>query len=712
MEERQQRYLVSEVHQHQTINKMKTFNLCLLSLLLIVVTISFVSAGLSQEAHNIPESGTGSIGVNLTSGVRIYANQNVSIYSITFNSQMTGSIVKVLNETGGISGVTDKIINQSSIINKVAQINVSLIQGRYYTISVTNESGTWNEFAYIDYPYPILGRTINWVNGSRLNVTGITSIRNIESIFILDNLYNINQSTYNTTSAETAFEGFTGTLNSASPVSSAILFYNNTAYSASVSNLGNNLYSLSRGLDIPLLGNNSYYFYPFYWNVTFVNGTNIISGSLGQKSYLINLTKCTSAPLNIPYINYTIKDEDTLSTINASIDSLIFSYYLGSGALSKSYTFLNQLSQNNLGICFSPSYLPTYVTGTIRYSNLTAYPQRIYSFAQTQYTNSTILNTLYLLNTANGIYSSIQTAESTGATISSVLITVERSINNEWVVVGQQETGSDGLSTFWVNPNYPHRITAEKTGYSTAQVTITPSQTTYTLVMVRSSGSATYNGTLTGIKWKTSPAIGPTDPGTYTFGFNLTASLGNLDGSYCKIELVNAETGASLSSTTGGSAYGCNLSLTYTLVEDIRYRGIYSIDTTETSGFVILDNDAYWYTLSKNSSNNLNLRSFFTDFRDNPDFGTGLRQEFSRTIAFFFILVMLIAIITFFTGYDFSNPGWAMIILLAPIAIASTVGFFTFSALSSNPWIQKYTILLILIFSIGGFVLNYISKNN
>lgn len=519
----------------------------------------------------------------------------------------------------------------------------------------------------------------------------------------------VNTNTFNSTTYETARESFYSNISIVPgyTLSSASLYYDGTAYSATTTNIGGDDYSVSRAIDIPtgVQSNN------WFWSLVFSNGFNQNLSVNSQSVSLINLSQYGSTPQNVAFLNFTFRDEDTNDLINATIDSISFTYGLGLLTTNKSLSLSNIQSQFNYGLAFSPKDKTVNIAGTVRYSNLTNYPQRVYSFDSTPYTNSTTLQTLYLLSSANGIYSSIQTSESTGATISGVQLTVERFINSEWVVVGQQTTGSDGLATFWVNPNYEHRITAIKSGYITTQQTITPSQSTYTLIMTRDSGSATYNGSLTGIVWKATPAVGPISPGTQTFNLNLTASLRNLDGSFCKMELVNAETSASLTSTTGGNAGGCNLSFSYNLVENVKYRAIYSIDLDSTDGFVIIDNDAYWFTINKNATNTLNIRSFFQDFKDLPEFGEGLRAEFSRTIVFFFILVCLLGILTFTTGYDFANPGWAMIIVLAPVAIASTVGFFEFSGLSTNDWVQKYSILMILIFMISGFVMSYVGRN-
>lgn len=101
-------------------------------------------------------------------------------------------------------------------------------------------------------------------------------------------------------------------LNNTCTISSADLVYNNTVSSGTIASKPNNLYDLSRILNIPLVDaevNNS-----FYWNITYSNcGTQ---QSLQNNQSVLNIGIDDCSAFSILILNYTMRDEVTQSMIN------------------------------------------------------------------------------------------------------------------------------------------------------------------------------------------------------------------------------------------------------------------------------------------------------------------------------------------------------------------------------------------------------------
>ncbi len=470
---------------------------------------------------------------------------------------------------------------------------------------------------------------------------------------------------------ETETQVFNVTFNVTSGTPSGNLWHNGTKYSGSSSNIDGDQWRLSRTLQIPIgSGIKS-----VFWE--------IISGSLSynasaqsQTVSTINLSYCGEAGGNVPYLNFTFKDESTDLDLNASNDLSDFTYWLGDGSINKSFIVTNTTENPSYAFCFSPPSEDLTVDLTFKYSG-SGYPIRTFQLDDQTLTNATTDQVLYLLGSSDGIYSSIQTNEVTGTPIPGVTMTVERQFGGLWVVVGVAVGGSDGIATFWVNPNFDHRITGIKAGYVNTQVIIAPSQSLYTLVMTRTTGDAEFSGSTEGMSWKTSPPSGYLAPGEYYFTFNLSTSLNNLDGGFCKFELVNS-TQDIVASTTGGNSSNCNLGITYTHLASERIFGKLYVDTTNTTGYILIDSDQRWTDIEGTDVSTWStIFSFFTELKDLDEWGDGShRQEWNRTVAFFLFLTIGVGIFSFFTQWDSQYPGVAVIMVFSVIMMASFSGWF------------------------------------
>ncbi|GAJ05715.1 unnamed protein product, partial [marine sediment metagenome] len=233
--------------------------------------------------------------------------------------------------------------------------------------------------------------------------------------------------------------------------------------------------------------------------------------------------------------------------------------------------------------------------------------------------------------------------------------------------------------TFWLDPDYDHKITATKTGYSSVQVTHRPTQSIYTIVMGATAGDAEYESDYEGLDWIIKPTSGPlTANNSYLFTFNLTATKSNLVN--CKMEITN------ITQTILASAAGCtdssqiNLSLTFNVSDHPYLYGRYSVDVGD--GYFTVDTDAYWIifeeTLNITSGTLKNFFEHLSDFSTIRVFGEEEhKSEFSRIILFFLVLFIAMGSISYSTGWEMQTQGGALLVLFPVVLFASIGGFFT-----------------------------------
>jgi len=595
------------------------------------------------------------------------------------------------------------------------------------TINITYPVGT------IDYAY--LGQNISfnwtvsdinleqcWYNYNNTNTSVTCTDQNTS--FILTNQKNItfyvndsvankanftrswdykifsNSETCNLTTYETAREGFKLNLTSdGTKTVLASLVYDGTAYAST--KVGNNSEMefnknfIMSEVDIATAQNRS-----FYWNVTY--GSEVIpTKTKNQSVSRIALGLC-NATLIYPYITFIFEDEETTLATNASIDTSTWTYYLGDGTVNKTLRYSTTSSAESYGFCFTPSDRIITNSLELQYSD-TGYPQRRWSTSGSL-TNTTSTPTLYMLSSADGTYSVYQVQNTVGSGIEGVEVIAERQFAGEWALVEQGVTDSSGGFTGWLDPDYDHRMTFTKEGYTTQQVTVRPSSSTYTVVMSSGEAEATYNSSREGLSWTVYPDLGKVlfPNTTQMFLFNITANLSNIVS--CKMEVINNNS-VSMGTTIGCDSKGGNLSLSIPLGKNRSTRAIYSVDIGE--GYFILDADAYWGIIDMNIPERGTLVAFFKHARELNQFGNDdNRQEYSRIVFFFLMLSIIMGYISYNTGWDFSTAGGSMCFMTFLIIFASYGGFLTISYTGANNWLDQYVVALITSLITGGYILN------
>ena len=343
--------------------------------------------------------------------------------------------------------------------------NVSLfIDG---ILNETNSSGT-NNTEYF-FTKTIDNGNHNWTYES-CNANGCTTAttRNLKIGFIE------NSQTFNSSSFETKLETFiiNVTTNGNAP-SSADLIYNGTNKgSATITDIGDDNFNISKTIDIPIgTGNNSWFF------STVVNSVTFNSSSNQQEISEINLTLCQASPQNVPYLNFTFTNETVAEeSVTAEIDS-DFNYWLGSGDILKSLTFSNTTENFNYTFCFSPANQTLNAEVNLSYDNSIS---QLRSFAQTySLTNITTTQNLFLLPTADGIFVTFQVVDPAEQVISGVSANVTKEGN----IISSGITDDAGLITYFLDPDTTYVFTFSKEGLTGVTTTLVPTQTSFTIIM-------------------------------------------------------------------------------------------------------------------------------------------------------------------------------------------------------------------------------------
>jgi hypothetical protein len=463
----------------------------------------------------------------------------------------------------------------------------------------------------------------------------------------------VNSITYNLSSYETATESFV--LNITSPTgytpTNALLYYNGTSYTSTITNVGGTEYRLSRTLNVPLvtgIGNNSFY---FQWQMG-TSGQN--STTYNQSINQVSFGLC-NASLTVPYVNFTFEDEETSNNLNATIDASNWIYYLGSISVNRTYTYSTELNFSNYAFCFSPVDRSVNLDYSIQYS-FTGYPQRRYENVSS-YTNGTTNTTLYLLPTADGIYVTYQVISAAEQPIVNVHTVVERQIGAAWEMIGSGDTGDDGGVTFWLNPDYVHRLTFSRTGYDTVTHTHTPTQSTYTIYMT-SASTTNVSDHNRGISY----SIAPTDDvlnnmTTYQFNFTLSSSYWTLDE--FGFILRNSTTTLGSASSTTGTGGTVSLSVgtgNYTRIFMDYYWVIDGNYSNASRSWYVSDTGDYGYS----------VKTFFDRLKDYTTDGIFGLNEFSRTLIIFFLIFIIVGAMCWVSGvYSPAAIVWEIFALVA-----------------------------------------------
>ena len=240
----------------------------------------------------------------------------------------------------------------------------------------------------------------------------------------------------------------------------------------------------------------------------------------------INFTLCDNI-FSVPFINFTFKDEVSLSTINATITTSSFVYNISDG-IGRSYLFSNITANPSYAFCLSPPNESLTLAPNMQYA-ATGYPQRTYNPSRIALSNTTTNKILYLLGAGDGSYVTFQIINAADQPLTNVSVNLTRSISGTDTLIGAGYSGSDGGITFWQNPDAVHTACFSLSPYPQYCVTQAFTQSEYTITLGSTTGAniSDYNK---GITYSLKPTASYLENSTYyLFNFTLSSSYWDLD---------------------------------------------------------------------------------------------------------------------------------------------------------------------------------------
>lgn len=612
---------------------------------------------------------------NVTNGYSggsvFYSADNGSTWSIQTNTDWIFKIYGFINNTVGVELISPS--NDSTLSTAADQVTLTA-KGLPISGNLTNATFyLWNSSG------TLVGTNITTVTGRVENVTSaiISSLSTYGTSFVWNALFCstnsssqhacafaqanftfmtgvLESSNYsNLTTYESAREFFFANFTSVSSLipASAVLLYDNTSSSATLTQVSTNVYNVTSSINIPLGSGNK----DWKFRITFDNGNKQNLSTHTQSVGAINFTLCDASAQTVPYINISYRNDTLLQErVTASLIST-WTYWLGTGSINRTYSFTNTTENFANTFCFSPANRTMFSSYSLNYYNSYSV-QRSYSATAESISNSTTQKILYLLPTSEGIYVTFQVINNAEQTVSGASINVTKSSDGS--LIGSTTTDSAGSATFFLDPDISYTLIVTADGYEDYTTSITPTQTSYTITLGSSSiGDA--DDFSRGITYSVTPTNKTLQNGTtYLFNFSVASSFWTIDsfGFYLR-NATGIITSVSSSNNGGSVSYSFNTG-NNTLIYMQYYwliDGNYTNATTTWTVYNLYDSD--WSILR-----------FFTDLRLYTSQGMFGMTDTALTI----IVFIIIFFITGFMSYKFG--------LNSPAAIAgilfALVGFF------------------------------------
>ena len=156
------------------------------------------------------------------------------------------------------------------------------------------------------------------------------------------------------------------------------------------------------------------------------------------------------------------------------------------------------------------------------------------------------------------------------------------------------------------------------------------------------------------------------------------------------------------------------MNINYNAQENTKFFGRLSLDTTETTGYVVVNADWKWIVIDIEAKGWRTITSFFKDLTTLSEFGEGNEAEFSRIVTFFLISTIIFGVFIYFSGVELTSPGVTILLIWGITLFASAGGFLTFTSGSSNvnPVIGQYGFFFIFTIYMINYFLTVIRKAN
>jgi len=366
---------------------------------------------------------------------------NINSSSVTFFKDTITPLISIISPT---TNIPYHALNTNLTLNwTLTELNPSSC---WYDYKGTNTSVTCSanttQFNITDYG----NRTLILYANDTLNNINSDSISWNYSIFE-------NSRTFNPTGYETDNENFSINITLGTDFTTVFgyLIYNGISHTAS--RFGDTFYTIA---SLPSTTSN---FYWSFYNTTFTINTS----SSSQSSTPINFQSC-NATTNVTYVNFTLKDENTLSTLNGSFFAL-FNYWLGDGNVKNNYSYANNSNTRYyFDFCAEPSQKTFYVDMSSEYSS-SGYSDRTYLLSESVLTNTTNNIDLFLLNESDSVKFFFTTLQGlTPVADAFVTISKKDTSTGNYNAIGIRETDDSGKFIEYLELDKEYQFTIIKSG--------------------------------------------------------------------------------------------------------------------------------------------------------------------------------------------------------------------------------------------------------
>jgi hypothetical protein len=424
---------------------------------------------------------------------------------------------------------------------------------------------------------------------------------------------------------------------------------------------------------------------PFKWKAQTCDVNNECSGNTTNQTLnfmnFYRVTQGTNTALNFTFVN-----ESSLEKVNGRINTMTWKF-TNTQDTDTSYQTFNFLDANN-SYAFGIYPINRTLTSDISVTySASGYEARSFVVKDNIIGNSTTSKVLYLLPTADGIYTTFQVVDLANSPISGVTVTGEVLSGGAYTEITSGNTGDAGAVTLWVNPISPHRFTFSKTGYTTEVQYLTPTQSAYTKILSSSTGTnqSNYNR---GILFNLLPVNTTLNLNTiYNFGFNITSSYWNL--SEYGFSLYNSS-GDLLTSASGGVTGGGLANQTYDTVLHDRLSMDYFWNINGN-----VSNGTWIWEVRNITQGDASLKTFFDDL---ANFNKSGADGFARTLMFIFMFVIIISTLIYFAG----DSGYVEYSLMLAVIGLLWLGEY----INVIPEIgQKYFITIVVGLTVGAYII-------
>ena len=607
----------------------------------------------------------GGTGMTYVSDFTLPPNVNINAPANNTNSTNTYMFFNTTIDT-----LEQVVTNVSLLINNVS-----------YSSNTTGYNGTYT------FNLSLSEGTYNWtINATNVNVSNTTEPRFFTLASVFNSSFNFNATTY-----ETAQESYYANITTNGSVpNNANFTYNGTTYSATITNTASNDYNLSALIQIPLGGDNinrSFFF--TYHSAGIVYNTPTRQQNVSELVF----TQINSSYTN-DFLNISFQDEVSLITINASVPSSTFVYYLGNGTINKTYTYVNTTNMFNQTFVGYPTDRNINVLPIVQYKQGTDYPQRIWQPTIKIYNSTVYQQVLYLLGSSDGIYVTFQLKNLADEVISAV--DVNASKTSDGTLINSGTTDDAGLITFFLNPDIQQTFCFQKSGYTSACSTLFPTQTSYTVTLGSTTSSS--DDFSQGISIGLSPTSDFLDQQTrYNFSYTISSTFWTLTSWRFDLYYSNGTLVGSNSSTNNGgiiTLYNVNTSNSTNIYMNYSY-----IISSSTSNF------SRTWTVQSTEGRNYGIWRFFTDLNlyiDSSDGFWGI-DDFAKLSLSLLFIIFVVGIVG--RNYGVNNEAFIMTILFGVVFMLDVgLGFIPriqIGNISASPnFLTFLTFILVIIFLI------------